>query len=151
MKTWNFGYKKCLEKAKNIYSQIGRISSPALNNNINFTSIGFNHLIRKGRIPRTRNEQKRRFVLIPLIEKILKNPKAIIEYRKSDIKYLSNRHGNKILITSTAQFWTFVEKIDDCQIKVVIRQINESELHFFSIMGDKVKISKGKRLHKKSP
>ena len=151
MKTWNLGYEKSKEKAKNIYSKIGRLSSPALNNYINFTSIGFNHLIRKGRIPRTRNEQKRRFVLIPFVEQILKNPKAVIEYRSNEIKYYSNRYGNSVLITSFAQFWTFVEEVDSCEIKVVIRQINQGEPHFLSVMGDKVSVSKGRKRHKKSP
>jgi len=142
MKTWNLGYEKAREKAKNIYSKIGQISCPALNGEyVSFTSAGFNHLIRKGRIPRTRNEQKRRFVLLPFVDQIIKNPKATIQYQRREEKYHINRHGTKILKTSMADFWTFVEKVNDCVVKVVIRQLNKtSNKHFFSVMGDNVKI-----------
>jgi hypothetical protein len=102
-------------------------------------------------LARTKNEQKRRFALIPFVKQILKNPKAVIEYRSNEIQYFTDRHGNKVLTTSVAQFWTFVEKIDGCEIKVVIRQINKNEPHFFSVMGDKVKIHGAHKTHKKSP
>lgn len=149
MKTWNFGYNKSKDRAKKIYLKVGRVKSPALNGvNVLFTNIGFNHLVRKGRIPRTRNEQKRRFVLVPKIEKIISNPSAKIEYRTNKIKYYANRHGNKVLITSIAYFWTFVEKINDCTIRVVVRKLNDGEFHFFSVMGDNVKVTRGRKKQK---
>jgi hypothetical protein len=145
MNAERLGYGKAKEKAKKTYSGIGAIKCPALGgDHIFFGRFGFNHLIRKGRIPRTRNEQKRRFTLIPHIEKILKNPKAIIVYRKETIKEKVDRHGQKILIESVAHFWAFVEKIEDCNVKVVIRQLEGGDKHFFSIMGDNVKILKNK-------
>lgn len=143
MKTWKLGYEKSKRKAKLIYSRIGRIPSPALNGEyVAFNNEGFNHLVRKGRIPRTRNEQKRRFILLPYAEQIIKNPKATILYRSNEIKYYSNRHGEKILLTSTAYFWTFVQTVNNCQIKVVVRQLDKGQKHFFSIMGDKIIIDK---------
>lgn len=150
MKTWRLGYEKSKNKAKNIYTQIGRIKCPALGNDyVSFSRAGFNHLVRKGRIPRTRNEQKRRFVLVPYIENIVKNPKAKIFYKQGVAKYKSNRHGEKILIESKAHFWAFEEKIKDCKIKVIVRQLDNRDKHFFSVMGDKVESSN--RKNKKSP
>ena len=65
MKTWKFGYEKSKKKAKKIYSKIGRVTCPALgDDSVAFNSKGFNHLVRKGRIPRKKNKQKRRFVLL---------------------------------------------------------------------------------------
>lgn len=131
-------YEQLKLKAKKVYSKIGRIASPALNDEyVAFTNIGFTHLIRKGRNPRPRNEQAGRFLLIPYAEQIIKNPKAIILYRSSETKYYINRHGQKILTTSTAHFWTFVESIKGVKIKIVIRQLNKGQKHFFSIMGNK--------------
>ncbi len=146
LKTWGISYKKSKEKAKEIYSKIGRIQCPALNGDyISFNSLGFNHLIRKGRIPRPRNEQKKRFALLFYVEKIIKNPTASIEYKRKETKYYVNRYGSRILITSEADFWTFREKVQDCTIKIVIRQINKGikkgDKHFFSIMGDDIEIS----------
>ncbi len=143
---WGFGYDKSKHKAKSIYSKIGRVHCPALNNDIvAFTSEGFNHLVRKGRIPRPKNEQKRRFVLVQYIEKIIKNPKAVILYRRKETKSVVNRHGEKITIQSIADFWTFITEINDCKIKVVIRQVEDGQKKFQSVMGDGVKISKNKK------
>lgn len=147
MKTWGLGYKKAKEKAKEIYSKIGRIQSPALNNElISFTNAGFNHLIRKGRIPRSKNEQKKRFALIPFIEPILRNPVAHIIYRREETKYVTNRHGDKILIKSIADFWTFIDTIDGCLVKIVIRQIGDKgQKHFLSVMGNNILIDNKKK------
>lgn len=155
MKTWTLGYQKAKEKAKALYSKIGRIQCPALNNElIAFTSDGFNHLMRKGRVPRTRNEQKRRFRLLSQVEKIVKNPKAVILYERRETKTVANRHGEKVVVNSIANFWTLVETVGGCKIKVVIRQLSETgNKHFFSVMGDDIKISRGrkqKRVIKKS-
>jgi hypothetical protein len=148
MQTWNFGYEKTKKLAKKIYSKIGRIPCPAFDGElISFTSDGFNHLIRKGRIPRTRNEQKRRFALIPYAEEIIKNPQAIT-FRTTEEKYNVNRHGKNILVTSTANFWTFHAKIKECNIKLVIRQIHHGQKQFQSIMSDDVKIHRGKKKNK---
>jgi hypothetical protein len=145
MKTWNLGYKKSKEKAKKIYSKIGRIPCPALNGEfVSFTRAGFTHLLRKGRIPRTRNEQKRRFALLSFAEKIIKNPEAVIIYRQEEIKEKVNRYGEKILLARMANFWTFVEKINDCLVKIVIRQVNNGRKHFFSIMSDNIRVPRNK-------
>ena len=143
MDAQKLGYEKAKQQAKQIYLKIGRIKCPALSGEyVFFTSAGFDHILRKGRIPRTRNEQKRRFTLIPYAENIIKNPTAKIIYRKLDVKEKVNRHGEKILIESVAHFWTFEEKINDCIVKVVVRQLENKSKHFFSVMGDNIKIIK---------
>lgn len=140
---WRLGYEKTKQKAKRLYSKIGRIQSPALNNEyVAFTSDGFNHLVRKGRIPRSKSEQKKRFILLPHAEKIITNPKAVMVYRTNKASYYVNRHGEKILTTSTAQFWTFIEKGNNFTIKVVVRQLNNGQKHFFSIMGNRMSAKK---------
>jgi len=152
MKAWKLGYEKAKQKAKAIYSAIGHVPSDALDGEIvAFTSTGFNHLVRKGRNPRTRNEQKKRFVLVQYVEAMVKNPRAVIEYRQTIEKIEVNRHGETALIESVAEFWTFVEEIDDCTVKVVVRQLNTGgPKHFFSVMGDNVDIDKRVSKNKKS-
>ena len=147
MKTWSLGYNKTKTKAKSIYTKIGRIQCPALSGeHVSFTSEGFNHLMRKGRLPRTKNEQKRRFALVPFIEQIIKNPKAAIFYEKRETRVVTNRYGEKINVQSIADFWTFTETINGCKIKVVVRQTSEKgSKHFFSVMGDDIKIHRGKK------
>ncbi len=150
MQTWPIGYEKFKKKGKKLYSKIGRVQCPALNDEfIAFTSNGFNHLVRKGRIPRTRNEQKRRFFLIQYIERIIKNPRAVILYKRKETRVVRNTHGDKVTIKSVADFWTFVEKIDDCTIQVVIRQLYpKGSKHFLSVMGDNIKIGRANNKNK---
>lgn len=144
MQAWNLGYEAAKKKAKEIYSKVGRIPCPAFNGElVAFNSKGFDHILRKGRIPRTRNEQKRRFVLIQYAERIVKNPKATILFEQRELKFEVDRHGEKVLLTSVAQFWTFVDKVGDCQVKVVIQQLGVGkQKYFLSIMGDNVQITK---------
>lgn len=152
MKAWKLGYKKTKDKAMEIYKKIGRISCPALNDDhIYFNRLGFNHIVRKGRITRTKNEQKRRFILLKYAEDIIRNPKAFIKFREYEIKERVNRHGEKILVTFNSKFWTFTENREDCKIKLVVRQNDGSNKHFFSIMGDNVQIDKNKKGNKKIP
>lgn len=152
MKTWNLGYEKSKERARATYKQIGSIQCPALNGEyISCTAVGFSHLVRKGKNPRSKNEQKRRFVLIQYVEEIIKNSKTTIEYRQNTEKININRHGENILIESKAEFWTFSQKVDDCVVKVVIRQLTPGgPKHFFSVMGDNITIANGRRKTKKS-
>ena len=139
IKTWRLGYDKSKQKAKNIYSDIGWVRCHALGNEqVAFTRVGLNHLMRKGRKTRTKTEQKRRFVLIQFVEQIITDPNAIIEYRRYDVKEVRNHHGEKVTIKSIADFWTFVAYIKDCKIKVVIRQLENAEKHFFSVMSNDV-------------
>ena len=76
---------------------------------------------------------KRGSELEPLyVEEIIKNSEAKILYRHKRIKYKANRHGEKILIESEANFWIFAQKIKSCAIKVIIRQLNNGNKHFLS-------------------
>lgn len=152
MKAWKLGYEKAKQKAKALYIAIGQVPATALNGElVSFTGVGFNHLMRKGRIPRTRNEQKKRFVLVPYIKQVIQNSRTVLEYRQTIEEIEIDRHGKKVLISSTAEFWKLVEKIDDCIVKVVIRQLDTGgPKHFFSVMGDNITIDKGKSRNKKS-
>lgn len=136
------GYETCRKWAKNFYKKIGAVLSPALDNQyIFFNNTGFNHLIRKLSL-RSRHEQKRRFLLLPRAEAIIKNPQAIMVYRKEKKKILIKRKETKALKESTIHYWTFVYFTDSKRIKVVIRQINNGNKHFYSIMDKRAKKQK---------
>jgi hypothetical protein len=149
IEAWNYGYDKSLKKARKLYKSIGSIPCPALNDElIAFNNEGFNHLVRKGRIPRPHNEQKRRFCLIPYIEEIIKNPASTMVFNRREEKYYVNRHGTQVLITSEVSYWRFYTKIDGCTIKVVIRQRDGGNKTFFSVMGEEIKIQRYKKARK---
>ncbi len=112
-------YKRLKQETKILYSSIGSISCPVLNNEkIFFTKAGFNHLIRKGRIPRPIQDQIRRFHLLREVIDILKDENVEIFVCQGD----------------TAVFWELSKLQDNRIIKVVIRKLNNTEKHFFSVM-----------------
>jgi len=72
--------------AKSIYKKIEKVVCPILDGEeIHFNATGFGHLIRKLKI-RSRNEQKRRFRLIPFAKKIILEAKTIEDYREKKVK-----------------------------------------------------------------
>ena len=137
----NIGYEKSRKWAKKTYKKIGRITCPALDNEyVNFTNVGFNHLIRKLKI-RSRRDQKKRFAFLIYAEEIIKNPNASIIYRKTEKKIKVKHYGRRIFQTAIVQYWAFVQNIKKWKIKVVIRQVNSGAKHFYSIVGDEIKKS----------
>jgi hypothetical protein len=144
IKYWSLGYEKSKEKAKKIYSKIGRVPCPIFNNElVSFTSRGFGHIIRKGRIPRTKTEQKKRFVLLKYAERMVKSPasQVKVEFERREITEKVNRFGQKILVKKWANAWALVETIDGCVVKLVISQIDGKNKEFLSIMSKEVKKS----------
>ena len=84
-------------------------------------SYGFKHLVRKGRIPRSRREKQKRLSLICYIRPVLENGK-IVEIReeyKGDIKINT--------------FWCIEHAIKQQRIRVIVRRIRRGKIHFFSI------------------
>jgi len=113
-------YEAAKKKAKGLYSKIGRVWCPALNDYVVFNSEGFRHLIWKEGKHRFKSEQKRRFALISCAEEILKNENANLSYRETN---------NAVRV----RFWAFTEKRDDKAIKLIVRQQDGGRKHFLSI------------------
>ncbi len=120
-------------ETKLLYANIGRIWCPALSDYVALNSIGFQHLIRKHGALRLKSEQTRRFGLIPLAIAIIKNPEAKIFHEKRTADHRTYHHGKRKLVSKNADFWVFFGKQDDRPVKVVIRQLENGEKHFFSV------------------
>ncbi|MDO8515473.1 MAG: hypothetical protein Q7S14_03155 [bacterium] len=123
-------YLQAKKSAKLLYKKIGKIDVAALDGeSVSFTRVGFDHLIRKGRVKRNKKEQFHRFGLLKYVAQILQNKNVTILYRE-------NKRN-----LSIAKFWTFVEVIQRTKIKLVVRQVGDGSKHFFSIMGSRTKKS----------
>jgi hypothetical protein len=102
--------------------KIGYVKCPAFGNEkIYFTQAGFNHLLRKGRKLREKNDQIRRLDLLQYAPTIL----------ISSAMY--STHEKRYLYNSVAHFWSFMYTQKGKSITVIIRQLNGSHKHFFSI------------------
>lgn len=142
MEESDYFFKKQTE-AKLFYSKLKEITCPGLGHEIiSFTAIGMRHLIRKGALVRSTKDQIRRFYLLKYIVPILCNPHPIVVHRQEKVREIINRHGQKIIIETTADFWSFSEVRKNRLITVVVRQLQNGRKHFFSVMSGKNKFKK---------
>ncbi len=111
--------------ARKEYKKIGYVECSAFSGEkIFFNKHGFNHLIRKKRKYRDKDEQIRRLALLPQAKIILISSKQFSTYKISD---------KDISMNSKARFWSFIGKLKGEKITVIVRQINSGNKHFFSI------------------
>ena len=107
---------------KNFYRSIGSVRCLYFNNEqVFFNRKGFNHLLRRGRDERSYFDQINRLNL-------LKYCKIILSAKHNDVEYRIIRRRNTV-----AQFWGFKAHFEKSEIKLVVRQIDRREKHFFSI------------------
>lgn len=119
----NSDWKNSIQESKLNYAKIGAVICPALNNElVYFNKHGFNHLIRKGRKLRIQQDRIKKLKLLQYAPIIISNTRNITEHIKS------------VQNDSCAYFWAIHEKINSIKIRVIIRQNNNGNKHFFSIM-----------------
>lgn len=112
-----------IRNAKIEYNKIKYVESLALNGEkIYFNKYGFNHLIRKQKDLRSKDEQIRRLKLLSLVHRILISSSKIDNYRMN------------IVDGYPASFWSIKGYVEDKEVKVIIRQLGKGRKHFFSVM-----------------
>lgn len=128
--TEEVNYKTLKREAKQFYSSLKKVWSPALNEDVTFNSSGFRHLVWQKKTPRRQKEQIKRFGLLPHVAEVINSPDKSFEYRR-----ISKQTGD-------VQFWGFAKQIEVMQIKVVVRQVGNGNKHFFSIFEKKQKTAR---------
>jgi hypothetical protein len=123
----NNDYYQNKNKAKKLYSNIGEIWCPVLNDHITFNNIGFKHLTRKGKRPRSNKDQFRRFNLLKFTKNIIEDPDSKITVKSEE----------NILNKKVRTFWAIRAEKNQKTIIIVIRQIGMGKKHFFSIYDQK--------------
>lgn len=77
-------YEKLREDSQRFYSRIGRIFSPALNQDIYFPADSFNHIIfKRARAEREKSSQILRFKLLPLAVKLVEKSTTYQEFEET--------------------------------------------------------------------
>jgi hypothetical protein len=112
-----------ISKYKAEYKRIGSIRCAYFDDElIHFNRKGLNHLLRKGKMPRPEQEQLERMRLVRFSGKILAETNPRIEYRII--------HQG---MPTEAHFWGFKARINEIDLKLIIRQMRAGAKHFFSI------------------
>jgi len=124
-----------IKRKRLAYKTISSVPCPAFSDEpVHFNKDGFNHLIRKGRLPRTSIEIRKRLALLSEVPGILKSCDSYDTYRLH-----TSTEGINI-----SEFWSLSAKREDEKIIVVIRQIGNGTKHFFSVMSDDLSLKSTK-------
>jgi len=129
-------YQKLKEASQRFYNNIGRVFSPALNEEIFFSADGFNHIIfKKHRSERERSSQILRFKLLPLVKKLIEKSTTYQEFEEIMKEFWIKNHKKKKQKNKIVKYWGIIAIIDGQKIKVIIRKIGDNGfLHFWSII-----------------
>jgi len=129
-------YEKLKEDALSFYNSIGKVFSPAFNQEVYFTAEGFNHIIFKGaRSERERPSQILRFKLLSLAQKLVKISTTYQELEETLKEFRVKSYKKTILKTKPVTYWGVIAIIDGRKIKVIIRKIGDNgAMHFWSIV-----------------
>jgi hypothetical protein len=68
------------ENPKKLYENIGETWCQVLKECITFNRLGFQHLLRKRGIPRTKAEKERHFAPLPFVKEIIEDPSNNAEF-----------------------------------------------------------------------
>lgn len=123
------------EESRTIYKKIRHIYCPYFKDKIIFNSKGWEHLRFKSHgHSRSRKEQYVRFKLLPFVSEVISNSRTLQGIcHTSTFEIIStNSKWNRVLKPVT--FWEFVAVISDVRIRVVVKQIEDGDRYFFSVI-----------------
>ena len=129
-------YEKLKENAINFYHNVGKINSPALEENVYFTAEGFNHIVfTNSRSERERSSQILRFKLFPLAVKLVKISTTYQEFEETIKEFMFKSYKKRVNKTRSVKYWGIIAIIDGRKIKVILRKIGENgNIHFWSVV-----------------
>lgn len=129
-------YTAIKKKAAELYATFGSVTCPALGDqNIYFTSEGFNHLVYKApKKPRDERVQILRFDMLEKAKFILKSSTTHQEYDENIVNKKVNRRGKWVERNVVIRCWGFVAIVRKFRVKVVIRQEGNGKLEFQSVI-----------------
>lgn len=128
-------YPEIKKEAKELYESFVKVFSPAIGQHVHFTSNGFNHLVYKNaKKERDEKTQILRFDLLPKAKQIVERSTTFQEFEE-DIEYTRvNRHGKYICMNLVVKYWGFVAMIDKFRVKVVLKQVGNGKVEFYSVI-----------------
>ena len=129
-------YGKLKADAQSFYGEIGNAFSPAFNENITFSSEGFNHIIFKThRTERERLSQILRFKLLPLAVKLVKLSTTFQEYEDTLQEFEVKHFKKRVRKSLSVKYWGLIAIIEGRKIKEILRKIGDNgTMHFWSIV-----------------
>jgi len=123
------------EKAETTYEGIGSVWCPYFKEKIAFNAKGIRHLkFKSDQRARTRQDQYARLKLLSLAAQVLTLSGTVqgIWHTKQFETQKANSRWEKML--REVSFYEFVAVLDGVRVRVIVKQVQAGEKHFWSIM-----------------
>lgn len=126
------------KKAHDFYESIKEIASPVLGS-VHFNSEGFMHILfgdTERNEKRDWKDQIKRFELFRNVPHLLKNMAHYQEYDERMERVEMKMNKERMTVVKRVRYWGFVAiiKNDTRRIKIVLRQVGEGKIHFWSVI-----------------
>jgi|SRR3989338_6495233 len=128
-------FNKFKAEAEELYKTFGETNCPYLGTKVGFNAKGLEHIKFKARsVARSTQDQYVRFRLLKLAPDIVRKSHTLQEYFKTkkfeSLKIGSEWEQKMVNIT----YYGFVAIVADMRIKVVLKQIDDGKIFFWSII-----------------
>lgn len=135
------------EKAHQTYTAQRNVYNPYLKSEVVFNADGFHHLQFSARRERDKREQLLKFSLLPLAISIIRNSGTLQEYRKGLVS-IGKKGRDGFTAMKEVQYWGFTAIVGASHIKirVILRQIGNGNITFWSVMPDS-NLKRGQKLY----
>jgi len=128
-------FNKVRLDAENFYTTIGEVFCPYFNENINFNVEGLKHLkFKSNKVARPHSEQYTRLKLLYLVPKIVSLSHTIQGIWHTKHFERIRVHSRTDTILKPVSFYEFIAVLENIRIKVIIKQINNGQKFFWSII-----------------
>lgn len=131
-------YDPSEKRAHQFFENTKTVSSPLLGE-IHFNSDGFMHLIYDSDDRKQKRDWKnriKRFELLPLIPHVLKSMTHCQEYSERLQTIGVKMNKQRMYTVKKVKYWGFVAVVKNYhnRIKIVVRQVGEGQIHFWSVI-----------------
>ena len=128
-------FKKTVKNGEKFYQNLEPVYCPYLNNLVHFNSSGLEHLKfkRRGRA-RSLKDKSMRFKLLPLVPEVLKLSRTVQGIWETRHFEKVRIHSRTDTILQEVTFYEFIAVLDGKRVKVIIKQIEDGQKFFWSII-----------------
>jgi len=122
-------------KGEELYKNLDCISTPYLKKDVCFNSQGLEHLkFKRPRQARPRQDQYMRFKLLHLAPKVLEKSNTLQGIMETKSFERIRRKNKTETVALEATYYEFIAVIEDVRVKVIVKEVQDSQPIFWSII-----------------
>lgn len=128
-------FARVKKEAEAFYKKTGNVYCPYFKESVAFNAKGLAHIkFKSWNKARTRLDQYMRLRLIELAPKVLKLSHTLqgVSRTKSFEKTKINKRWDRVM--RDVSYYEFVAVINDCRIRIIVKQIGQGQKYFWSII-----------------